>query len=143
MLQELGYEKQPKYYETQVMYEGSEPVWHIQVYIFTPSPSKKFLKSRRSMQPSPQDATSMLEFVMLPVKLTWSLVHVIANSWMERTTPIFPNELVDLPTSIWSLYLIQGTSSSRGKWNLPLCSSRNWTPLRRKLNSSKRSMRRQ
>jgi hypothetical protein len=36
MLQELGYEKQPKYYGTQVMYEGSEPVWHVQVYIFTP-----------------------------------------------------------------------------------------------------------
>jgi hypothetical protein len=38
MLQELGYEKQPKYYGTQVTYEGSEPVWHVQVYIFTPKP---------------------------------------------------------------------------------------------------------
>jgi hypothetical protein len=38
MLQELGYEKQLKYYETQVTYEGSEPVWHAKVYIFTPKP---------------------------------------------------------------------------------------------------------
>jgi hypothetical protein len=36
MLQELGYEKQPKYYRTQVTYEGSEPMWHVQVYIFSP-----------------------------------------------------------------------------------------------------------
>jgi hypothetical protein len=36
MLQELSYEKQPKYYGTQVMYEGSESMWHVQVYIFTP-----------------------------------------------------------------------------------------------------------
>jgi hypothetical protein len=36
MLPELGYEKQQKYYETQVKYEGSEPVWHVHVYIFTP-----------------------------------------------------------------------------------------------------------
>jgi hypothetical protein len=38
MLQELGYEKQPEYFGTEVIYEGSEPVWHIQVYIFTPKP---------------------------------------------------------------------------------------------------------
>jgi hypothetical protein len=38
MLQELGYEKQPKYFGTQVTYEGSEPVWHVQVYIFTLKP---------------------------------------------------------------------------------------------------------
>jgi hypothetical protein len=38
MLQELGYEKQPEYFATQVTYEGSEPVWHVQVYIFTPKP---------------------------------------------------------------------------------------------------------
>jgi hypothetical protein len=38
MLQELGYEKQLRYYGTQVTYEGSEPVWHVQVYIFTPKP---------------------------------------------------------------------------------------------------------
>jgi hypothetical protein len=49
VLQELGYEKQPKYYGTQVMYEGSEFVWHIQVYIFTPSHFEEFLKLRRSM----------------------------------------------------------------------------------------------
>jgi hypothetical protein len=38
MLQELGYKKQPKYYGTQVTDEGSEAVWHVQVYIFTPKP---------------------------------------------------------------------------------------------------------
>jgi hypothetical protein len=36
MLQELGYEKKPEYFGTQVTYEGSEPIWHVQVYIFTP-----------------------------------------------------------------------------------------------------------
>jgi hypothetical protein len=40
ILQELGYEKQPEYFGTQVTYEGSEPVWHVQVYIFTPKPLK-------------------------------------------------------------------------------------------------------
>jgi hypothetical protein len=38
MLQELGYKKLPKYYGIQVTCEGSEPVWHVQVYIFTPKP---------------------------------------------------------------------------------------------------------
>jgi hypothetical protein len=38
MLQELGYTKQPKYYWIQLMYEDSESVWHVQVYIFTPKP---------------------------------------------------------------------------------------------------------
>jgi hypothetical protein len=42
---------------------------------------------------------------------------------------------MDLPTSKWSLYQIQGTSSLRSKWNLPLRSPRNWTPLWRKWNS--------
>jgi hypothetical protein len=65
------------------MYEGSELVWHVQVYILTPSPSEEFLKLKRSMQPLLQDATSMLEFMMPLVKLTWSLIHVITNSWME------------------------------------------------------------
>jgi hypothetical protein len=36
MLQELGYEKKLKYYGTQVTYEGSESMCHVQVYIFTP-----------------------------------------------------------------------------------------------------------
>jgi hypothetical protein len=143
MLQELGYEKQPKYYGTQVTYEGSEPVWHAQVYIFTLSPSEEFLRSRRSMQPSLQDAPSTLEFVMLLDKLTWLLIRAIANSWMEWSMLIFPTELVDLPTYMWSMYPIHGTSSSRSKWNFPLCSLRNWTPLWRKWNSGKRSTRRQ
>jgi hypothetical protein len=38
ILQELGYEKQLRYYGTQVTYEGSEPMWHVEVYIFTPKP---------------------------------------------------------------------------------------------------------
>jgi hypothetical protein len=38
MLQELRYEKQLRYYGTQVTYEGSELVWHVKVYIFTPKP---------------------------------------------------------------------------------------------------------
>jgi hypothetical protein len=38
MLQELGYEKQPEYFGTQVTHEGSELIWHVQVYIFTPKP---------------------------------------------------------------------------------------------------------
>jgi hypothetical protein len=40
MLQELGYEKQPEYFGTQVTYEGSKPIWHVQVYIFSPKPLK-------------------------------------------------------------------------------------------------------
>jgi hypothetical protein len=40
ILQELGYEKQPEYFGTQVTYEGSEPVWHVQVYIFNPKPQR-------------------------------------------------------------------------------------------------------
>jgi hypothetical protein len=38
MLQELGYEKQPEYFGTQIIYGGSEPVCHVQVYIFTSKP---------------------------------------------------------------------------------------------------------
>jgi hypothetical protein len=36
ILQELGYEKQLEYFATQITYEGSELVSHVQVYIFTP-----------------------------------------------------------------------------------------------------------
>jgi hypothetical protein len=38
MLLELGYEKQPEYFGTQVTYEGSDPIWHVQVYLFSPKP---------------------------------------------------------------------------------------------------------
>jgi hypothetical protein len=41
MLQELGYEKQPEYFGTRITYEDSEPVWHVQVYIFTPKPFRE------------------------------------------------------------------------------------------------------
>jgi hypothetical protein len=40
MLQEQGHEKKLKYYGTQVTYEGSKPVWHVQAYIFSPKPLK-------------------------------------------------------------------------------------------------------
>jgi hypothetical protein len=124
------------------MYEGSESVWHVHVYIFTPIPFKEFLNLRRSMPPLLQDATSTLEFMMPPIKLTWSLVRVIFNSWMEWNMLTFSNELVDLPTSMWSMYPIHGTSSSRRKWILPLCLLRNWSPPLRKCNFGKRSTRR-
>jgi hypothetical protein len=32
------HEKQSEYFGTRVTYEGSEPIWHVQVYIFTPKP---------------------------------------------------------------------------------------------------------
>jgi hypothetical protein len=38
MLQELGYKKHLEYFGTQVTYEGSKPVRHVQVYIFSPKP---------------------------------------------------------------------------------------------------------
>jgi hypothetical protein len=41
LLQELGYKKQPEYFGTQVTYEASEPIWHVQVYIFTPKPLRE------------------------------------------------------------------------------------------------------
>jgi hypothetical protein len=47
MLQELGYEKQPEYFGTWITYEGSEPVWHVQVYIFTPKPFREVYEVER------------------------------------------------------------------------------------------------
>ena len=44
MLQELGYEKPPQYFGTQVTYEGSVPVWYVQVYIFTPKPLRELFE---------------------------------------------------------------------------------------------------
>jgi hypothetical protein len=38
MLQQLGSGKQLEYFGTQITYEGSKPVWNVQVYIFTPKP---------------------------------------------------------------------------------------------------------
>jgi hypothetical protein len=81
MLQGLGYEKQPKYFGTQVTYEGSEPMSSLQ------SPSEEFLRWKISVRPLLQDALSMLGFVMLPVKFTWSLVRAIASSWMDGVCP--------------------------------------------------------
>jgi hypothetical protein len=47
MLQELGYKKQPKYYGTQVTHEGSESMWHVQVYIFTPKPLRGIFEVKK------------------------------------------------------------------------------------------------
>jgi hypothetical protein len=91
MLQELGYEKEPKYFGTQITYESSESVWHIQVYIFTPSPSVEFMRWKRSMQPLLQGVLSMLGFVMLHVKHTWSPVLAIVSSWIEQSMLISLN----------------------------------------------------
>ncbi|KAK2630884.1 hypothetical protein QOZ80_UnG0720310 [Eleusine coracana subsp. coracana] len=38
ILQRLGYKKPPEYCGTQVTYEGSEPVWKVQVHNFAPRP---------------------------------------------------------------------------------------------------------
>jgi alanine-alpha-ketoisovalerate/valine-pyruvate aminotransferase len=51
MLQELGYEKQLKYYGTQVTYEGSESVWHVQVNIFTPKPLRGVFEVKKVHAP--------------------------------------------------------------------------------------------
>jgi hypothetical protein len=47
MLQELGYEKQPKYFGTQIIYEGSKPIYHVQVYIFTSKPLRGVYEMER------------------------------------------------------------------------------------------------
>jgi hypothetical protein len=109
MLQELGYEKQPEYFGTQVTYEGSEPVWHVQVYIFTPKPLRGVFEVEKI------HAAIAPRFVMLHFKLIWSPVPAIASSWTERSMLTFLNELVDLPMSILSPYKMKGTSSSGSK----------------------------
>jgi hypothetical protein len=47
MLQELGYEKQSEYFGTRITCEGSKPVWHVQVYIFTPKPFREVYEMER------------------------------------------------------------------------------------------------
>jgi hypothetical protein len=73
MLQELGYEKQPEYFGTRITYEGSEPVWHVQVYIFTPKPFRGVyevekiyaaIASRRSFPAGICDATRQAYMVV-------------------------------------------------------------------------------
>jgi hypothetical protein len=54
LLQELGYEKQPKYYGTQVTYEDSKSMWHVQVYILTPKPLRGVFEVERSMHIAPR-----------------------------------------------------------------------------------------
>jgi hypothetical protein len=56
----------------------------------SPCPSEEFFRLRRSMPPSLQDTPSVLEFVMLLIKLTWSLAHGIVNSWTEQNIPTLP-----------------------------------------------------
>jgi hypothetical protein len=74
MLQELGYEKQPKYFGIQVTYEGSEPVCHVQVCIFTPKPLRGVFEVENFMKPLLQGVLSTLGFMMLHVKLICSPV---------------------------------------------------------------------
>jgi hypothetical protein len=73
MLQELGYEKQREYFGTEVTYEGSEPVWHIQVYIFIPKPLRGVyeveniyaaIASRRSFHAGIHDAARQAYMVI-------------------------------------------------------------------------------
>jgi hypothetical protein len=104
MLQELGFEKQPEYFGIHVTYEDSEPVWHVQVYIFTSKPLRGILRWKRSMQPLHQDVLLMLGFVILHVKHIWSPVCVITSYWMEWSMLIFLNGQVDLRTSTWNPY---------------------------------------
>jgi hypothetical protein len=104
MLQELGYEKHPKYFGTQVTYEGSESSAKSKSTSLLPSPSEEFMRWKRSMQPLHQDVLSMLEFVMLHVKHTRSPVHTISSSWMEKSMLISLNAQAELPTSMLNLY---------------------------------------
>jgi hypothetical protein len=73
MLSELGYKKQPEYFGTQVTYEGSEPVWHVQVYIFSPKPLRGVYEvekihaataSRRSFHTGIRDAAHQAYMVI-------------------------------------------------------------------------------
>jgi hypothetical protein len=50
MLQELGYEKQPEYFGTRVTYEGSETVWHVQVYKYRKANLYTYLTCQISWQ---------------------------------------------------------------------------------------------
>jgi hypothetical protein len=115
MLQELGYENQPKYFGTQVTYECSEPIWHVQVYIFTPEPLRgvydvekiyAVIASRRSFHAGICDGARQAYMVVCSH-------HV--SSWMERSMLISLSEQVGLLTSMSSLYEMKGTSSSRSK----------------------------
>jgi hypothetical protein len=74
ILQELGYEKQSKYFGTQVTYEGSKSVWCVQVYIFTPKPLRGVyevqkihaaIASRRSFNAGICDAARQSYMVIL------------------------------------------------------------------------------
>jgi hypothetical protein len=115
MLQELGYEKQPEYFGTQVTYEGSEPIWHVQVYIYTPKPLRGVyevekihaaIASRRSFNAGICDDARQAYMVS---------ILAIVSSWMEWSMLISLSEEVGLLTSMSSLYKMKETSSSRSK----------------------------
>jgi hypothetical protein len=95
MLQELGYEKQPEYFGTRVTYEGSEPVWHVQVYIFTPKPLRGVYE---------------VEEIHAAIASRHSF-----HAGMERSMLISLSEQVGHLTSMSSLYKMKGTSCSRSK----------------------------
>jgi hypothetical protein len=47
---------------------------------------------------------------MLPVKLTWSLIHVITKSWMEQSMLTFPtenNNAANLPPTLEQILMMQ------------------------------------
>jgi hypothetical protein len=64
-----------------------------------------------SMQPLHQDVLSMLGFVMLHIKHTWSSILAIVSSWMEQSMLISLSEQAGPLTSMSSLYKMKGTSS--------------------------------
>jgi hypothetical protein len=112
MLQELGYEKQPEYFGTQVTYEGFEPVWHVQVYIFSPKPLRGVyelekihaaIASRRSFHAGICDAAHQAYMVIR------SHHHQLLDG-IEYAH--FPQQ-VGLLTSMSILYKMKGTSNSR------------------------------
>jgi beta-lactamase class D len=73
------------------------------------------MRWKRSMQPLHQDDLSTLGFMMLHVKHTWSSILAIVSSWMEQSMLISLSEQVGLLTSMLSLYMMKGTSSSGSK----------------------------
>jgi hypothetical protein len=137
MLQELGYEKQPEYFGTRITYEGSEPVWHIQVYIFTPKPLRGVyevekihaaIASRRSFHAGICDAARQ--------------AYMVARS--RHCQLLDGTECAHFPLrASGSAYIHIEPVQDEGKWPLLPHLPRNWTPLRKKWDSSRKNMKRQ
>jgi hypothetical protein len=112
MLQELGYEKQPEYFGTQVTYEGFEPVWHVQVYIFSPKPLRGVyelekihaaIASRRSFHAGICDAAHQ----------AYMVIHSHHHQLLDGIESAHFPQQVGLLTSMSILYKMKGTSNSR------------------------------